>query len=272
MEGLNKGKVNVFRHGEAKYNQFEVDIKEADDLTEKGIETVKNNAKKLADIIGKDEEVVIWSSPLARTIHTAKIIEEVFRDNNISIRGKNEKTINTYPQLIEADNFDWNLWYPLVSGGEVEFNGHKFFIDKNETNPENLNHVEYFAKNKLATLNKNVLDKLPIDYKNKLLSMENFIGTTDRIMNVLSKINNIDLGSYKFSDKSKKYRIIIVTHDGCTGFLANIYDNNKYGIDPGSFISLDKKNDGIFVTDIDLNQIKNPSGDVVSIYKNNKND
>ncbi len=226
--------VNIFRHGEANYNQREVSIDQAEDLTEKGIEEVKANVAKLAELIGPDEEVEIWSSPMGRTLHTAKLIAEVLENKGIRLRKKGdarETGIKVHEQLTEVKNFSWNLFCPLLEGGEVEFGGKKFTIDKSLTNPKNLGYQEYFLNDEIKNIPQEVRDQLPKEYLD-----------TKRMMKPLEHLKKLE---------DKPYRIIMVTHDALTGFIANVFSGGEQsGINPGEFINLERKDGKIVATKV----------------------
>ncbi len=120
--------INVFRHGKSRYKQEEVLIEEARDLTAEGVDDVKKSAEALVKLIKPDEEVEIWSSPMGRTLQTAKIIAQVLEEKQVHIRKKgdsNKHGIKVFEQFSEVKNFSWKLFYPLVAGGEVEFAGNQ---------------------------------------------------------------------------------------------------------------------------------------------------
>lgn len=229
-------RVDIFRHGKTKYEQKKVSIEEAQDLTEEGIEDVKVNAEKLADLIQPDEEVEIWSSPMGRTLHTAKIIVETLEQKGVRLRRKGdakESGIKIFEQLSEVKNFSWNLFSPLITGGEVEFGGRKFIIDKNLTNPNDIGYPEYFTEDGIKDITPEAKAQLPEDYVREIEGFEKFIDVTKRMMKPLSRLK-------KLEDKS--YRVIVVTHDALTGFIANVFSGSEQGgLNPSEFINLERK-------------------------------
>lgn len=258
MENIDKSspKIDIFRHGKALYEQEEISLDKADDLTKDGIEAVEHNAEKLSELIDPNEEVAIWSSPKGRSLHTAKIIENVLKKKGVNLR---KSSIQILKELTEIKNFSWKLFEPLVFGGEVEFAGKKFFIDKNETNPKGLNYDEYFNSDEIKKIPIEIKQKLPDEYVKEIEGFEDFFDVTKRIIKPLSRIK-------KLQDKS--YRIIIVTHDALTGFIANIFSNGeKHGINPGEFINLEMRENKLIATKIGDTEDKNNDKDVVDEFK-----
>jgi broad specificity phosphatase PhoE len=236
--------VDIFRHGEAKYGQGEVPLAEANDLTEKGIEKVRENAEQLAELIGSNEEVAIWSSPMGRTLQTAKIIAEVLKQKGIKLRAKGvteESGIKVFNELTEVKNFSWKSFSPLITGGEVEFAGKKFFVDKSLTNPKNLGKT-YYMENGVGNIDPRAKEQWPKEYVQEIEGFEKFFEATKRIMRPLARLKKLG---------DKPYRVIIVTHDALTGFIANVFSGGEEnGIDPGSFINLERKNGKLVATKV----------------------
>ncbi|HUT96276.1 MAG TPA: histidine phosphatase family protein [Candidatus Paceibacterota bacterium] len=258
MENVDKKpiKVNIFRHGKALYKQEETSLEEAEDLTEEGIEKVKLNAGKIAELIDPEEEVAIWSSSKGRGLHTAKIIKEVLKEKGINLR---ENGIQVFNELTEVKNFSWQLFEPLISGGKVEFAGKKFSIDKEKTNPDDLNYEEYFINDAISKIPAKFKKELPEEYVKEIEGLEKFFDITKRIMEPLSRIKKL---------KDKSYRVIIVTHDALTGFIANIFsEGKKKSLDPGEFINLEMRGDKLVVTNVgELEKGKN-NLDVIEEFK-----
>ena len=121
----------------------------------------------------------------------------------------------------------------MISGGEVWLEGKKFFIDKNLTNPKNIGYPEYFISDEIKNIAPEAKAQLPAGYIKEIEGIEKFIDATKRIMKPLSKLK-------KINDKS--YRVIIVTHDALTGFIANVFSGGEQGgLNPGEFINLERK-------------------------------
>ena len=253
--------INVFRHGKSRYKQEEVPIEEARDLTAEGVDDVKKSAEALVKLIKPDEEVEIWSSPMGRTLQTAKIIAQVLEEKQALIRKKgdsNKHGIKVFEQFSEVKNFSWKLFYPLVAGGEVEFAGKKFFVDKNLTNLNNMNFSEYFLKEGIKYIDPTYKQKLPEEYVREIEGFEKFIEVTQRLMRPLSRLKKI---------KDKPYRIIIVTHDALSGFIANVFSGGAiYGINPGEFINLERREGKLVTTKVGGFKKENNTTDIIDVF------
>ncbi len=247
--------INIFRHGESKYKQKDVSIEESGDLTPKGIEDVEKSVEKLISFINPGEEVEIWSSPTGRTLQTSKIISQILEKNSIPLR---KNGIKIFEQLSEVKNFSWNLFYPLVVGGEVKFAGKNFFINKDLTNPNNLSPSRYFLESGIKNIDLNYKQTLPEEYIDEIDGIEGFVDVTKRLMRPLSLLKNI---------KDKPYRIVIVTHDALSGFIANIFSSGEmHGIDPGEFINLERKEGKLVITKVGNLNIGNSDLDVIDEF------
>jgi broad specificity phosphatase PhoE len=257
--------INIFRHGQAKYEQGVVPVEAAQDLTEKGIEDVKKNAAELAELITPDEEVEIWASPTGRTLHTAKLIAETLAAKGRQLRRKGdaeESGIKVFPQLAEVKNFSWKLFSPLVSGGEVDLAGKKFMVDKQLTNPEDVNYQIYFNEDRIKEIPSEVKAQFPEEYVQAIEGFEKFISATSRIMKPLSRLA-------KTGDK--QYRVIIVTHDALTGFIANVFTGgDQGGVNPGEFINLERENDKLVATQVGETKTGDRDTDVVEAFNRRK--
>lgn len=226
--------VYIFRHGESQYNQpYSLNIDEANDLTYNGAEIVKNNIKTI-DFTYKDS-VRIWSSPLGRTLHSAKIIKRDLEERCVSC-GRVEPSY----EIGEVENFSWTLFYPLVNGGEINFNNNRFFVDKTQSNPDNLDWINFFMKNEAH--NRVGFLSIPEDYKNKIKSFERFEDVTKRMLDFLENSKN------KLMNKTKG---IFVTHSGLISFFADVYSEGKIKeIQPGDYINLIMNEKRVYVNNI----------------------
>ena len=255
--------IHGLRHGETHRLQKEARLEEADDLTENGIQQIRESAEKLADQINPDEEVVIWSSPLGRTLHTAKIVAEVFRERGLKFHAKGkaaESGIKIFPQFIDAKHFSMRVFLQLMKGGEVQYQGNKFTIDKTKTNPRNLGYPEYFTSGAFQNIPDEVLNEFPEEYVKKLKKSEGFFATAGRMTKALERVNKVN---------DKPYRVIIVTHGALLGFLANSFDATKHGVDKGEYVNLERNPAGkLLITGIgEETKIGTNNVDVLEKYK-----
>ncbi len=255
--------VNIFRHGESTYTQNEVSIEKANDLTEQGIKDVTRNAEKLAELIRPNEEVEIWSSPTGRTLQTAKIICKILKQKGIRLRsskrgGSKEHGVKIFKQLTEVKNFSWKLFYPLAVGGEVEFSGKKFFLDKKFTNPKNIDISRYFSEDGIKDIDTDYKQTLPEEYVKEIEGFEKFVDVTKRLMLPLSRLK-------KTTDKS--YRIILVTHDALSGFIANIFSSGEVrGIGSGEFINLERVEGKLIAREVGNLKEGNSNTDIIDEF------
>jgi broad specificity phosphatase PhoE len=76
-----------------------------------------------------------------------------------------------------------------------------------------------------------------VDYIEKF---ESFASVSRRMAETLKKLKQVS---------DKKYRVIIVTHDAVAGQLVKTFSNDELsGINPGDFLSLEKKDGKLVVT------------------------
>lgn len=256
-------KAHIVRHGPSTYRQLDWnDINSADDLNALGrhkdgekteeeiargkteaVRMVRDTAEKIAAEISPDEEVAIWSSPTGRTLETAKIISGVLREKGIDARSKglaDEGGVKVFKRLGEIKNFSWDLFEPLMNGGEVTFKDKTFTIDKQLSNPANLSYPEYFTSDAIKAIPDEVRAGWPNEYVTEIESFESFADVSRRMAETLKKIKSL---------KDKKYRIIIVSHDALVGQIVKTFTDNEFsGIDPAQLISLERKEGKLVVT------------------------
>ncbi|MSR85636.1 histidine phosphatase family protein, partial [Candidatus Uhrbacteria bacterium] len=239
MEKLN---IDILRHGQAKRLQEEASLAEAQDLTEQGVEEVRRGAAELAKLISPEEEVQIWSSPMGRTLQTAKITAEVLENEGIRLRKKgseDDSGIKVFKELTEVKNFDLKFFLPLIVGGEVEYAGKKFIVDKKLTNPNNLGQ-SYYPEEGIKHMDPRAKQQLPEEYLKLIDSFEDFFEVTRRMVKLLARLKKLN---------DKPYRIILVTHDALTGFIANIFSEGALKNAPtGQFINLERRDGKLVAT------------------------
>jgi broad specificity phosphatase PhoE len=262
-EKENSLKIDIVRHGPSTYRQPEwKDAGTADDINMIGrysdgektdeeiaqgkaeaVRIIRKTAEEIAAGIRPDEEVIIWSSPTGRTLETARIISEVLEEKGIRLRKKGsaeEYGIRTFEKLGEVENFSWPLFEPLMNGGEVEFDGIKFTIDKALSNPENLGYPDYFTSDAIKKIPAESKALWPEQYVQEIERFESFSEVTKRMADTLRRLKKVE---------DKNYRVIIVTHDALTGAIVKTFTHDELsGIQPGQFISLEKKGEKLVAT------------------------
>lgn len=228
--------INMVRHGEAKYGQLEVPINLAYDLTEKGITDVSNSFLEISTQIDKDEPTLIWSSPMGRTLHTAKIGKDVLEKK----LGK-PVDIQIVPELAEAKNFEWKFFQPLVVGGIVELNGNKYDIDAKITNPAGLDYDTFFGEDMFHHLPQEARDKLPADYLKRVESFEPTPEVRKRSYQIIEEAE-------KVKDVS---RLVMTTHDAIIGpFVKRYTQGAKSCINPAGYITFQRREGKLDVVNV----------------------
>lgn len=233
--------IDVVRHG----TYYDGEKRELPDnskhLNEKGVQEVQSSAEKLAEIIGPDEEVAIWSSPMPRTMHTAEIIRETLLNHGKKFHKQDrfpDPKISVFEELTEIKNYSPTLFNPLVKGGDVEFAGERFHIDKRQTNPKDLSTLQYLAQDEVKNIDPEIKEQWPQEYIERIDAIENYADTAKRIMKVLSRLKTL---------KDKPYRIILVTHQGLTSFIVkNLSGGEREGLKPAEFVDFEAQNEKLF--------------------------
>lgn len=221
----------IFRHGDTHYKQGEVSFSEANDLTNEGIQIVEDSSKGLSKRLRQDLPIQIHSSPFGRCLHTARIIGE-----NLTEEGYMVLDIGVDRLISEVGNFDWSLFYPLVVGGEIEYEGEKFGVDKSLTNPGGLSSVRYLREDLAHALSDKAKRRLPTKYLDKIASFERYPSVTSRLNLKLDSLRNRDFEIQ-----------IISTHEGLTGrFIEQLAGNNEAFLGRGKYFGV-KTESGIFV-------------------------
>lgn len=198
---------------------------------------VRVSALRLANTLKLSVPVTIISSPVGRTLHTAKIISEVLVKEGFTVN-----PIQTEKELGEVKGFSWPLFEPLMNGGTVTYhdgNQKKTFeIDKTETNPFNHGYPHYFVDDDAHRIPASVKSKWPETYRHMVEQFEKFSSVTDRFVGYMEKVAKNETGHF-----------ILVTHDCGAMYLALHYtDRRQMGLEPGSYISIVRRNEHLLVT------------------------
>jgi broad specificity phosphatase PhoE len=231
MATIDVQRITLVRHGEAKYSQLESTLEEADDLTPNGIQVVTGNFHNIGRQYSANSSLALVSSPLARTLQTARIAKTI-----LGGYVKAPISFEVNPELQEVHNFEWELFFPLVNGGEVEYKGRKFLVDKNLTNPNNIVPGNYFNEDLAHKLSEKARARLPIPYLERIAEFEKAVDVEKRVRRVIGEIG-----------KSRKAEdIFVFSHDGLIGFFVGDYTNGQSKtIKPGNYAILEKR-EGIF--------------------------
>lgn len=228
--------ITLFRHGTAKYEQGKVTASEANDLTDEGRNLVREQAERLADEIGQDEEITIWSSPMGRTLETATIIADVLRGKGFEIRLKKpadstdvppsaENAIRVFKALEEVRGLNIELFSALADGKSYTLeDGTKMIFDKNKTNPDNLSVQNYYYCGGYKKYLQSG-ESIPAEVKTSLNSLEEEADIHHRFDRNVDRVSKIQ--------SNKKQRVIIVTHH----VMMKDYTKNK--VQPADYINLE---------------------------------
>lgn len=115
-------KVDFIRHGRSEYTDEErKSAKFEGNLTEAGIDQIKDKALELVGQIDKEKELVVfWVSPRKRAQQTAEILYNIFQEQNISVI-KNLKTIESLSDVRMSPNLIKDLLKNNAIGKWMEY-------------------------------------------------------------------------------------------------------------------------------------------------------
>ena len=235
---------HFFRHGKALYQQGIVTFEEANDLDPLEIPILEENARFIAKSIHPSETVLLCSSQFGRALHSAKVLVSVFEKQGIRIETFNNPcSVRIIPSLGEVSNFSWNLFCPLVDGGDVNFEGETFHIEKSWTNPEGLDGARYFNTNAISRIPGWVRSRLPYEYVKRIDSFETFAEVTSRFVSLMR--------AFMLTSKGKRMRIIATSHEALAVFAVIAFTNGKQQtLDLSSFVTFEKKGDNLFIRQV----------------------
>ncbi len=254
--------VHIFRHGPALYKiDAWRDVATADDLNtlgqrfdaaneeerlrgkEEAVMKVRQQADGIAKTIGPDEEVILWASPTARTLETARIIRDVFEEHELRVRRKGlseEEGVRAFDVLGEVRHFNHDYYMSLVHGGTVTIDDQTITIDPKTTNPNNLSETKYFVSESLHDIPDTVKNSWPQPLRQFSEDMERHSSASKRIWNTLNRLRTLS---------DKKYRIIIVTHAGPADILVRSYaPDTQQIIEPADFVTVECRGDDMVIT------------------------
>ena len=229
--GVESIQIGIFRHGASRYSQRETALEEANDLTEEGIEKVIANAGEFAKALSPARKVAMYSSPMGRALHTAKIISGVLHGKGLPVQQCSIEHL-----LTEVLNFRWSLFAPLVNGGEVSYNGSTFAVDARQTNPEGLSEQSYFMADNSQEIAQRLRGKLPDAYIDALAQFEKYPSVSARMDRFLGGIDDCQ------SD------VIAVTHEALLcRILHDATEGRVNSLEPGSYVHLSRRVYGAYV-------------------------
>lgn len=115
-------KVDFIRHGKPQYTDKERETAKFEgNLTEEGIEQIKNKALELARRIDKEKELVVfWISPRTRAQQTVGIIYNIFQEQGIPVI-RDLKTVGSLSDVRMSPNFLKDLLKSEAIGRWMEY-------------------------------------------------------------------------------------------------------------------------------------------------------
>lgn len=188
----------------------------------------------------------ILSSPTGRCLHTANIISDVFNR-----QGESANVIRVQA-LSEAWNFNWKLFWPLVKGGTVSYNGKRYLIDIRLSNPNTLSASEYFASEEFHHLPAEVKAHWSQEYIRAIEKFESPVHVQERMLKLLRRAAGKDL--------------VLITHAVQTGFLTKTFTRGSQSKLPhGSFIVLEGNPQRLLIKAIDENIVGDSETNVLDV-------
>jgi len=220
----------LLRHGETGYRQgnASISLAEASDLTSNGEEDVFKSAANLGMVLSQGTQgrpaISIHSSPTGRTLHTARLARDTLQQKDIVTVGE----IKVNQDLREVDNFDWSLFSPLVTGGDVSYDSEQFTVDPSLTNPRGLSIATFFRSDAHLSLPANARASLPQAYVTRLEIFEPYRSVVERLHGVLASL------------QSQPEHHLLAVHEGGTGdFVEALAGSKDAYLVRGRYITLE---------------------------------
>jgi len=224
-------KAYIFRHGESPYNQRQVSLAEADDLSPEGGRSIRDSASHLGEILSNDLPVQIYSSPFGRCLHSSKIIRDTLVNNGFDVADIKEDY-----DIEEVRNFEWALFHPLVLGGEVQYEDQRFTVNSSLTNSHRLGLIDYFRSDSAHNLSEEARQSLPNEYLEIVASFERYPSVYSRLDTKLKSIESEDSTTP-----------VICTHEALTGrFIDRLTGNKNAYLKRGKYFGV-RSNRGIWI-------------------------
>ena len=96
--------VTAMRHGPATYEQQEVGLADANDLTEDGVVDVRQSVERLMLEIDRSELIEVRSSPFGRTLQTAKILVGELQKRGFTLSQIDDRVVANGANIIHVDH------------------------------------------------------------------------------------------------------------------------------------------------------------------------
>jgi broad specificity phosphatase PhoE len=231
------------RHGSTDYKfpePFSQNFEEASDLTTLGIEEIKNTCQDIIKEFEKEknyENVLIYSSPIPRSMFSARIIYEKLSKKKLNIKNFKVNINEEFEEVRRFGDFNQTLNI-LMNGGNISENEKTYSINKIDVNPKSISYPEYYIYEEFKKIK---IEILPDSLKNWVRNVETFKEVSGRNLECLYSITDK-------LDKKKNHKIIIVSHEALCFSLVNAGTSGKYFTqDRGKYLKLERVNSSIFV-------------------------
>ncbi|MCX6800298.1 MAG: hypothetical protein NT091_04095 [Candidatus Falkowbacteria bacterium] len=182
------------RVGSAHYLQENTSIKEANDLNLLGEQQMEDAAWAITKNTEPFDKIRIFSSLSGRALHASKIIYGMMNEhsffNKRMLNGKPyepENIIKRKPALNEVLNFDPITFRWLLHGSREAIEGEIVEGDRGQTNPENLNQLDYINHRYWEHVD---LSVLPEKARKKLLAIESDGSLQTRVTELIIWLKN----------------------------------------------------------------------------------
>lgn len=234
-------RVEIFRHGVARYAQEIVDWNVANDLTGDGLITVRANALRLAqDYRGIATKVAIFSSPLGRTLETSLILNDELTRAGLETEGEGGAPIIVRKCLQDQFNFSNSIIHLLACGGRWSGLDGEATIDPEQTNPAKKRADEYLTADALG-LDKEVWGGLPLDLRKKILSMETVDQVARRFLRFMNSLGKLNKG---------RDLTLVVTHEALIGQLLRNAGSETTKVNPGGRVTAEIIDEELVISNI----------------------
>lgn len=224
-------RIEIFRHGDANYQQGQVDWQIAADLTKNGKATIDRKARNLAEEYRRiNTKVFVYTSPLARTIETALIIARELNNIGIEVEHDGDAPVITRKALQDQRNYSHSTMRLLACGGTWDEDGISFVVDPKITNPMG-KKIEKYGVTDARKIDFANWVYLPEKLKKKIWAIETNDSVRKRGLTFLKALNK------KIGEKELT---IIVTHDAVISQLLDSAGSETTRINPGESVMVEK--------------------------------
>ena len=231
-------RIEIFRHGQAKYIQEMVDWQSADDLTETGKNQIRLGGRILAEeYAGVKTRVPIFVSPTARTMETGLILAGELQAKGLEVENEQGVPIIRRRILQDQRNYSQSVMKLLVNGGVWKENEISFEIDPRVTNPEGRLLTEYGVGEAKEIFSRDGKD-IPPGLRKRILSIENRESIKQRGVLFLREM------AKKTEDREL---VVVVTHDVVIAQILSEINGRSTLINPGERVTMERESGNLVV-------------------------